>query len=301
MQREPPLDVVERHVGLEGVDALVGLVDDEHVPLDVRHVLELVVLTAELDGALEILKAHELDEPLGTPVPQVRQVLVACEAVGLAREGAHAADEVEARPGADELHVVVVPGVGDGGAVRHDQHLHGADAAAEVVGGQCLAEARLGVPQELAALVGAGVVGRLHRGRFLFGAQLILDGLGHVQHAVVLTELPETHLGRRGLDLVPLGVGFVGHVQTLEVTVEIGVAERLARVLVGGVAVPVDDVAHVGGVRLLLDARLHVLLGVADLRPPIVPGDLGRGVGIDLGKGGAGGLDLPGDVAEGHD
>ena len=300
MQREAALDVVEGHVGLEGVHALVRLVDDQHVPGEVGHLVELLVHAAELDGALEVLKAHELDEPLGTPVPQVRQVLVACEAVGLARKGTHAADEAEARAGADELHIVVVPGVRDGGAVRHDEHLRGADAAAEVVGGQRLAEARLCVPQELAALVGAGVVGRLLNGALLLGAQFILNRLGHVQHAVVLAELPEAHLGRRGLDLVPLGVGFVGHVQTLEVTVEIGVAERLARVLVGGVAVPVDDVAHVGGVRLLLDARLHVLLGVANLRPPVVPRYLGRGIGIDLGKGGARGLDLPGDVAEGH-
>ena len=65
MQREAALDVVERYVGLEGVYALVRLVDDEHIPGEVGNLVELLVHAAEADGTLEVLKAHELDEPLG--------------------------------------------------------------------------------------------------------------------------------------------------------------------------------------------------------------------------------------------
>ena len=85
VQREAALDVVERHVGLEGVHALVCLVDDEHVPGEVGHLVELLVYAAEADGALEVLKAHELDEPLGAfrVVADGAQVLLAAEAVGL--------------------------------------------------------------------------------------------------------------------------------------------------------------------------------------------------------------------------
>ena len=49
MEGELALDVVERHVSLECVDAFVRLVDDEHVPFDFGDVLELVELPAELD------------------------------------------------------------------------------------------------------------------------------------------------------------------------------------------------------------------------------------------------------------
>ena len=65
VQREAALDVVERYVGLEGVYALVRLVDDEHIPGEVGNLVELLVHAAEADGTLEVLKAHELDEPLG--------------------------------------------------------------------------------------------------------------------------------------------------------------------------------------------------------------------------------------------
>ena len=81
MQRETAPDVVEGHVGLEGVHALVRLVDDEDVPLEVGDVLELVVLPAEVDGALQVLQAHELDEALGAAFLQAVQVLLAGEAV----------------------------------------------------------------------------------------------------------------------------------------------------------------------------------------------------------------------------
>ena len=49
MQREAALDMVERHIGLEGVDALMRLVDDEHVPGEFSDLVELWVLSAKTD------------------------------------------------------------------------------------------------------------------------------------------------------------------------------------------------------------------------------------------------------------
>ena len=70
VEGELALDVVEGDVGLERVDTLVRLVDDKDVPFELSHVSELVVLAAELDGALEVLQAHELDEALRAAAAQ---------------------------------------------------------------------------------------------------------------------------------------------------------------------------------------------------------------------------------------
>ena len=308
VQREAALDVVECHVGLEGVHALVCLVDDEHVPGEVGHLVELLVHAAEADGALEVLKAHELDEPLGAfrVVADGAQVLLAAEAVGLAGQSVHAADEAVAALQAHELHVVVVPGVGDGRAVGDDEHLLRADTAAQVVCGERLAEARLGVPQELAAVraalvpMGAGEGSRLLHCALLLGAQGVGGSAGCVQHAVGIAEPVELLVRFLAADPEPFLLWFALDTLFLEVCMEVSVVERARAVLPRGVAAPLQMPLHVGGVRLLFDSLAHVLLGVADLGPAVVADDLGRGVGIDLRHRGSGGLDDLGDVDARH-
>ena len=60
----------------------------------------------------------------------------------------------EFEPGciAHELLVVLVPRVGDCGAIRDDQNLLEFELLAEVVDGKSLTESGLGVPQELTVL-----------------------------------------------------------------------------------------------------------------------------------------------------
>ena len=82
--RESALAARERPIHLRRIAPRlprVRLVDDEDVPLEVGDVLELVVLPAEVDGALQVLQAHELDEALGAAFLQAAQVLLAGEAV----------------------------------------------------------------------------------------------------------------------------------------------------------------------------------------------------------------------------
>ena len=81
---------------------------------------------------------------------------------------------------------------------------------------------------------------------------------------------------------------------------EVGVVERARAVLPRGVAAPLQVPLNVGGARLLLDSLTHILLGVADLGPAVVAGNLGRGVGVDLRHRGRGGLDDLGDVDACH-
>ena len=63
---------------------------------------------------------------------------------------------------------------------------------------------------------------------------------------------------------------------------------------------PVDLVADVCSMRLLLDARLDILLGIADFGPAVVSFDFGGCVGIDLREGRMGGFNLARDIGEGH-
>ncbi len=149
----------------------------------------------------------------------------------------------------------------------------------------------------MAARVARGLLG----GALLLVAQAVLDGLGCVlDDAVVLAELVQAHVGRVWLDLEPLGSRLVLNVELAQVAVEVRVVEGLTCVLKGRVVVPFEFVLHVYCVRLLLEALLDALLGVADLCPAVVAGDLGRGVGVYLRKRRARGLYKAADVGEGH-
>ena len=65
---------------------------------------------------------------------------------------------------------------------------------------------------------------------------------------------------------------------------EIVVGEHLAAaVIVDGIAPPLLMEQHIGGVGLLFQAFVHRLLGVADLRPAVVPGNFRGGIGVDHG------------------
>lgn len=121
-----------------------------------------------------------------------------------------------------------------------------------------------------------------------------------LQDAAGVAEAVELLVRLFAADLEPLLVGLALDALLLQVGVEVGVAERAGAVLPGGVAAPLEPPLHVGGVRLLLDALADVLLGVADLGPAVVAGDLGRGVGVDLGHRRRGGLDDLRDVDAGH-
>ena len=153
-----------------------------------------------------------------------------------------------------------------------------------------------------AALVpmGAGEGSRLLHGALLLVAQGVGGGAGCVQHAVGVAEPVELLVRFLAADLEPFLLGFALDALLLEVCVEVSVVERARAVLPRGVAAPLQVPLNVGGVRLLLDALAHVLLGVADLGPAVVTGDLGRGVGIDLRHRGSGGLDDLGDVDARH-
>ena len=110
-------------------------------------------MAAELDGALQILQTDELDGVRKLALARKMQVFIVADAIWSARQGVHAADEPPAGIGADELDIVVIPGIRNRGTIRHDENAfrltvlsRRGKALAEVIGGKGLAETRLRVP-----------------------------------------------------------------------------------------------------------------------------------------------------------
>ena len=59
---EAPADVVKGNVRAVGVNAFVGFVNHQHVPLDFRQFFQLHILTAKLNGTLQILSRDKLNQ-----------------------------------------------------------------------------------------------------------------------------------------------------------------------------------------------------------------------------------------------
>ena len=160
---------------------------------------------------------------------------------------------------------VVAPRVLHGGFEGEHQHPFGAHAFGELVGGEGLAEAHLGVPQVMAWAVrllfvhlGEVVGGLSHRLRLLI-AHLVVE----VAHCLdVRIAMADGHVCRLCLaqgTATPLTDEFLAH--AAQVVVEVVVAEALAAAVgIEGVVVPQQVVGLVrfrDGV-LLVDALVHI-------------------------------------------
>ena len=117
---------------------------------------------------------------------------------------------------------------------------------------------------------------------------LLPQGVGNggiqLHPAPVHAEILKIPPGLLPIQMEPLVFAVVLHIQLAEVGVEIVVGEHLAAaVIVDGIAPPLLVEQHIGGVGLLFQAFVHRLLGVADLRPAVVPGNFRGGIGVDHG------------------
>ena len=110
------------------------------------------------------------------------------------------------------------------------------------------------------------------------------DGGIQLYPAPVHAEILKIPPGLLPIQMEPLVFAVVLHPELAEIGVEIVVGEHLAAaVIIDGIAPPLLMVQHIGGVGLLFQAFVHRLLGVADLRPAVVPGNFRGGIGVDHG------------------
>ena len=285
VQRKAAVDAVKGKVGLVGVHALVGFVDDQHIPVQLGQVAQLVVLAAEIPRAFHILQADELNALIQLlALCGGIQIALLVQHMGLPGKGIHMADEEIAGLPAQKAHIVAVPAIGNGGAVGDDEHRLCIHLLAEIVDGKGLAKAGLGVPKVFSAgvalVIGLGVADS----SCLFFPQGVGDGGIQLHPAPVHAEILKIPPGLLPIQMEPLVFAVVLHVQLAEVGVEIVVGEHLAAaVIIDGIAPPLLVEQHIGGVGLLFQAFVHRLLGVADLRPAVVPGNFRGGIGVDHG------------------
>ena len=101
--------MIERHVRLESVYALVCLIDYQQIPVLFNCVSEFVKLAAEINGALEVLEAHEF-QTLNARIAQTMpfQIPARC-GVGPPFEIWHIADEHISGFRPHEFAVITVP------------------------------------------------------------------------------------------------------------------------------------------------------------------------------------------------
>lgn len=247
--------------------------------------LQLVVLAAEILGAFHVLQADELNALIQfLALCGGIQIALLVQHMGLPGKGIHMADEQIAGLPAQKAHIVAVSAVGDGWTVGDDEHRLCIDLLAEVVDGEGLAKVGLGVPEifpaGVALVIGLGVADS----PFLFFSQGVGDGGIQLHPAPVHSEILKIPPGLLPIQMEPLVFAVVLHVQLAEVGMEIVVGEHLtAAVIVDGIAPPLLVEQYIGGVGLLFQAFVHRLLGVADLRPAVVPGNFRGGIGVDHG------------------
>ena len=285
VQREAAVDAVKGKVGLVGIHALVGFVDDQHIPVQLGQVAQLVVLAAEIFRAFHVLQADELNALIQfLALRGGIQIALLVQHMGLPGKGIHMADEEIAGLPAQKAHIVAVPAIGNGGAVGDDEYRLCIHLLAEVVDGEGLAKAGLGVPEVFPAGVALVIGFGLRHGLCLLLPQSVGDGGIQLYPAPVHAEILKIAPGLLPIQMEPLIFAVVLHVQLAEVGVEIVVGEHLtAAVIVDGIAPPLLVEQHIGGVGLLFQAFVHRLLGVADLRPAVVPGNFRGGIGVDHG------------------
>ena len=160
IQRVGPLNVIESLFGLVGLHAFLRLIHDKEIEgealfllaelIDILfgHPAQLGELAAEVLGALQILQGDKGDHAF---VIAAADILVPCQDAGLPLQGIRVADKAEIMLPADEFIEVFRPGVCDAGPVGDDEHPFKTAADDEVIGAERLAEAGLGVPEELPA------------------------------------------------------------------------------------------------------------------------------------------------------
>ena len=130
------------------------------------------------------------------------------------------------------------------------------------------------------------VCNRVANGLFLLCPQLIRNHIQRFQNATVSAKIIEPAASRGTVDMEPLRPRLVRHAQLAKIGVKRLVREALSRAIVkDGSPLPLQLRQRIGGVCLLLDASLYILLlGVSDFCPSVVVCDLRRGVGINHGE-----------------
>ena len=311
MQRESALNMVEGHVRLVGVNALMRLVDDQHVPFQIHNLLQLVVLPAEIDGALQILQGYKLDQPHRLIIRILRPLLRVLIVRGIGHHQwpvlnpVHIADkEVSGLPPKESI-IIRIPGIGDSRPVGDDQHPFRGDLLNEIIYGQRLPEARFRVPEELRPFMVLPVCDSLPYRVCLFIPQVVRNHFMQILHnPAIAAEFIETFPGVRRRNMEPFVPiirveVFVSLILWLlnpllpKVRVKVGIPEGVAgAVIKGSCTLPFLLGFNAGRMGLLINPLIHILFGITNLDVSIMIGNPRSRIGINHRHNLGSGLDL---------
>ena len=288
MQRPLAADMVKGGVGLIGVHALVRFIHDEDIPCQpflCAEFRQLIKASAEIDGALQILQADKFNAALCVLIELCYVFLSAVNKLSVL-DSVHIADKEIAGLRAEKGLIILIPGICNRRAVRHDEDIPCTELHAQVIGGQRFSKARLCVPKKLGILTTAEIIRRSLHSLRLFLAELVRNhciGIILRYHTVILREVDKITAGGIRLDPEPLRPGLAGNTELLQVSVEVLIRKCPVRLChIGGTHCPPGLVRDTHRVGLLVDTSFHIPLGKADLRPTVMRRDSRSGIGIAL-------------------
>ena len=288
MQRPLAANMVKGGVGLIGIDSLVGFIHNKDIPCQpflCAEFRQLIKASAEVDGALQILQADKFNAALCILIELCYVFLTAVNILPVLNP-VHIADKEIAGLRTEKGLIILIPRIGDGGSVRHDENIPCAELHAQVIGGEGFAKARLGIPQEFSILTTAEIIRRsLHSLRLFITEPVRNHCIGIIlrHHTVILREVDKITAGGIRLDPEPLRPGLAGNTELLQVGVEVLIRKGSVRLChIGGTHCPPGLVRDSHRVGLLLNAGFNIPLGKADLRPAVMYRYSGSGIGIAL-------------------
>ena len=275
--------MVKRDICLLRIDAFMRLIQNEHIPVDIRDFIQFIVFTAEVGRAFQILQRNEFNaSPRGKVNPL--DVFRPCHAILFILNCIHVADEHDSVFRSDKLDVVIVPGVRDCRTIGEDQNVARIDSFAEIIHGQGLPEPRFRVPQKRTVFMRVEILDRIGNGLFLLFAKIIRNGgADRFQNTAVLLKLIKLALCFLGADSDEFGLRLFFITQFIEISPKIMIGEHFpGTVVIDGKAFPLQFCCGIGGVRLLLDPIFNCLLfRIADFRPAVMRMVIRRCVRID--------------------
>ena len=289
VQRPLAADMVKGGVGFIGVHTFVGFIHNQDIPCDpllVADFRQLIEVSAKVDGTLQILQADKFNAALCVLVELLYVFLTAVNKLPVL-DAVHIADKDIAGLGAEKGFIILIPGVGDGRAVRDNENILCAQLHAQIIGGQGFAKAGLCVPEELSMLTAFEIIRRpLHSLRLLITELIGNHRIGVIlrYYAVILGKVDEIFFGGVWLNLKPFRPVLAGNAQLLQIGVKVLIRKGAVGLRhIGGTHCPPGLVRHAYRMSLFIDTGLHIPLGKADLCPAVMGRYAWSGIGIALG------------------
>ena len=156
VQRKTAFDAFQGNIRFIGFYALVCLVKNQHIPIKFRNFTEFLVIATKSLCAFKILQGDKFNAAKPVLANGTSEFIPCQNMLVFFRilfENIHLAYKIVATFRPDETRIIIVPAIGNGGAVGQDKHIPCTNALAKIVCRKGLAKTGLCIPQEFGSLV----------------------------------------------------------------------------------------------------------------------------------------------------